>query len=377
MIKAGILSTLAFLGTLAISCLDPYSPPPTNQQTDFLVIDGHINSTQNEITVKIGKSVSLQDTIPYPKVSGATVLAEDENGRSLLLGESQTGIYTANYNFDETLHYRLKISAGGREYQSSLIELESSAPIDSLTWSVDGTGLEINANTQDPSEGHKYYRYSYDETYEYNSNYSSSYIYSKPFPVYRNEVDQIYTCWITKSSTNIIVTSTENFTQNKISNFTLVKIPRGDRRLWRQHSLLVRQYSINKETYDYWSQLSKITESLGGLFDPLPYQLKGNLHSTSNTDEIVLGYFSGGSVNEKRIVIGNNQLPPNYSGILFRDCTELYVPNSQLSTLDGKDILLTRPEMMGIFIIGFYYSSLGCVDCHLEGGTNVKPDFMN
>lgn len=371
------LLALALFSIVVLGCLDPYDPPTTKTQTDFVVIDGHINSTDNTIRVKITRSISLQNTSEYPAVSGATVFALDENNQSLLLTEAVPGIYTASHSFDSNLQYRLKATINGKEYSSDWVELVSNAPIDSLTWKADDIGLEVFANTQDVSEGDKYYRYSYDETFEYTSIYYSSWVYTPSFPVYRNEAEQIYSCWITKPSTAIIITSTENFTQNQVANFPLARIPKGDRRLWNRHSMLVKQYSLDKKTYVYWSQLQKITESLGSLFDPLPYQIKGNLHVESDPDEVVIGYFSGGAVSEKRIVIRNNELPKDYYGVRATDCVERYVSNAELPTLQSKDVLLTRPEYMAIFIIGFYYSTPVCVDCRLEGGTNVRPDFMN
>jgi hypothetical protein len=371
-----IFFIISIIELTSVSCLDPYDPPKSNSQTDFVVIDGHINSTKNEIIVKIGKSISLSDTDGYPPVTKATVFVEDNTNQFVLVSETNPGVYSTNYSFDSNREYRIKVTINGIEYVSDYIQLQNNNPIDSLTWKADNQYFEIFSNTQDLHEGHKFYRYNFDETYEYNSVFASSWKYVNTNPVYRTPEDYIYTCWLTQPSSNIIVTSTENLVSNTITNFPIVRIAKGDRRLWHQYSLLVRQYSIDKAAYEYWSQVSKLTESLGGLFDPIPYPVKGNIRAQSNPEEIVLGYFSGGAVSEKRIVVRNNQMPLGYTGVYLGDCAESYIEVSEVSSIANNNIILTRAEYMAIFIIGFYYSSPNCVDCRLGGGTNVKPDFM-
>ncbi len=364
-------------GLFLLGCLDPYQPPTSNEQTDFLVIDGHINSTNNIATVKLSRSIGLSEVTLFPPETGAIVLIESEDNQIIPVSEVSAGTYSVDHVFDNAVRYRLSIAVKGKGYLSSFVELEKNTPIDSINWKADDKKLEVFGNTHDFSEGIKYYRYKYDETFEYTSTLFSSYKLLNGEPVYRTQEELIYLCWTTRPSNPLMLASTENLSMNIISGFPIVGIERRDRRLWYKYSILLQQISLSREAYSYWSQIKKTTESLGGLFDPLPYQIKGNVASAENPDETVLGYFSAGEVTEKRIVIRNIQLPPGYSSATQGGCTEENVKIAQLNKLDPDSDIITRAELMGPFVIGYFYSTPGCTDCRLQGGTNVRPDFMN
>jgi hypothetical protein len=379
MCKPTKLSWIAFmvLGLVALACLDPYNPPTTNEKTDFLVVDGSINSTDSLVTVMLGRAINLSSTAEYPAETNATVMIEDSNNQTALLPEIEAGVYSLKHTFDDNLQYRLKITARGSEYASDFISLEKNSPMDSVSWKADGTELEIYANTHDFSEGHKYYRYTIEETYEYTSIFSSRYKLVNGQAVFRTPQEDIYHCWLTQAPPTLTVTSTENLSQNIIANFPIHTIQKGDRRLWRNYSLLVRQIALSKEAFNHWNQIRTLTESLGGLFDPIPYQITGNIRSVTNSNEIVLGYFNGGAVSEKRLIIRSKELPSEYQNSPESDCTEELMPIENLASLEGKNFFLTRALMVGPSVVGYFYAIPDCTDCSLQGGTTEKPDFMN
>jgi hypothetical protein len=136
--------------------------------------------------------------------------------------------------------------------------------------------------------------------------------------------------------------------------------------------MLVKQRALSKEAYDFYFQLKKSTESLGGLFDPMPAQVLGNLHS-DNPAEPVLGYFSGGEISEKRIFIALSDLP--------RDLIQLPRYNCPVDSIPVGDIRNTA----NILLINSYgpreilgYTTAAdrnCMDCRDEGGSIARPDF--
>jgi len=143
-----------------------------------------------------------------------------------------------------------------------------------------------------------------------------------------------------------------------------------------KYSILVTQYSITKEAFDYWKQLKKTTEEIGTLFGPLPSQLTGNFSSIQNPKELVIGFFSIGSVAENRIFIESKELvaAAQYD-TPYRNCElfSLLLPDvpDDIGTLIVSDILSPN----GPNIIGYTYAAEQCVDCRLTGGTLTKPDF--
>jgi hypothetical protein len=138
------------------------------------------------------------------------------------------------------------------------------------------------------------------------------------------------------------------------------------------YSILVEQFAISSASYSFWQLLLQNTEQLGSLFDPQPTQLPGNIHSVSNPNEPVLGYMSAATLQEQRIFIQNAELPTwGYSA--QTGCSLYLVSPDSFAYYYGIGYI---PVSQNPPPAGGYYSSLNtCVDCTLQGGTNVKPSF--
>jgi hypothetical protein len=100
--------------------------------------------------------------------------------------------------------------------------------------------------------------------------------------------------------------ASDRFTNgNEIKKQLIAKVPYND---LTQYYLKIRQYSISKETYNFWNTLQVQSQNTGGLFDVTPKQIKGNISSVKDANEEVLGYFSASDVVEKIIYFERNQL---------------------------------------------------------------------
>ena len=143
--------------------------------------------------------------------------------------------------------------------------------------------------------------------------------------------------------------------------------------LSRTYSVLVQQRAISQEEFEYWDLIRKTTESLGGLFDPLPSQAIGNIQNDNDPKEQVLGYFTGGFVQEKRIFVTQADLPPDLQVVDPWDfpCETRLIPygNPEQS---GTDVLLST---VGIPPTQWLVGTPNCSDCTTLSGSNVKPDF--
>jgi hypothetical protein len=364
-----------FFACLLLSCVDPYDPKIAIQETNFLIVHGHINSTNNSVTVNLTKTINLSDTSRFNPESGATITVEDLNEHKVTLNELSAGLYYAAAEFDNNSQYRLMIEANdSKKYYSEFIELEPAQISDSISWRVDNDHLEILVNAKDLTIGSKYYRFTYEETFEYRSYYQSHYQFVNGVVEPTPPDESVYQCWATTPSGSIILESTENLTQNIIADLPLLHIANGNKRLNYKYSLLVKQIVLNQTAYNYWYQLRKTTESLGGLFDPIPSSLNGNIKSEMGSN--VLGFFSGGDVSEERISINSLDLPESYRARPEENCEEFQQPIGRINELDGTPFFLTT-EYGGFRLEGYYYTTPECADCRLKGGTNKKPVFMN
>jgi hypothetical protein len=373
--KKLLYGTLIFIWTLvfAASCIEPYNPPAIKEIVDILVVDGFLNSTDSSAVVKLSRAISLSDTGEPGPERNATVRIEDENGNFYPLMEMGDGNYSIQkLPVNPLIKYRLAFTTSNSTYASDFIDLKISPPIDSITYRKDPRfeSVGIYIYTHDASNTTKYYQWTYNETWEYTSgHFSSAKLQNGSVVPQDKDIDR---CWKTQPSTEIHISSSNDLREDAIRNFQLMTIPVGSPKLFRKFSLEVQQRALAKEAYDFWLQLKKTTESLGGLFDPLPSQVIGNIKNITDSDQPVLGYFSGGHVSKKRIFIKISDLPVELRKIVPPYCPIDTIELAELSTY--PDMNLIGPY--GYPLEGYIYSrDSGCMDCTDAGGIPVRPDF--
>lgn len=368
----------AVLLAVISGCIEPYNPPAINEEIDILVVDGFLDSSNKSVEVKLSKAVALSDDSNGNNyVSGALVQVEEESGPVQTLYEKFYGVYALeDMNVSTDKRYRLVIqNVGSKRYVSEFIELVKTPEIESVTWepSPQQPGVNILVNTQDETGQTKYYQWTYEETWEYTSRYGASYRLENGVARY-NEVS-ILRCYKTQPSSTINVGTTTQLSSNVIRNFPLVFIPVGSQKISAKYSVLVKQRGITKDAYDFWLQLKKSTESLGGLFDPLPSQVVGNIYAEGETGEPVLGYFSGGETKEKRAFVRYWDLPENLRSQPYIPCT---VDSIEVKYIGNYPDMYLITAYGSPFIEGYTTSSgRNCMDCRDDGGVLQRPDFWD
>ncbi|GEO07445.1 hypothetical protein AAE02nite_51090 [Adhaeribacter aerolatus] len=357
---------------LLASCVEPYRPDVIQLPHNYLVVDGFINSN-GRTTIRLSRTLNLDDAKTPPGEANAQVLIEEEGGPQFTLAQGTNGNYTSQpLRLNPTRRYRLRIrTADNQEYASDFVENKITPPIDSISWKTESDGLQIYVNTHDAEQKTHYYRWKYDETWEFTTPFYSLLEYKNNQMVDRRE--DISHCWRGSSSSAISISSTAKLRQDVVSEFPLVKLPDNSIKIKYKYSILVKQYAQTQEAYEYAETLKKNTENIGTLFDPLPTQLTGNIKCLSDPAEPVIGFVSVASEEVKRIFIKRGQLPPTWRSL------EEYA-YCELDTVLAKDAATTfrnggtLPIAEIMMPAGFTASSVDCVDCRLRG-TNVKPDF--
>jgi hypothetical protein len=378
------LRLLWLTGWVALSgCVDRYTPdvPPAAQAN--LVVDGFIN-LQGPTVIKLSRTFSVNTKNTAPAEARARVAIADDAGQRYPLAESPTGTYTsAALALNPSRQYQLLITtAQGRDYASDLAPTVPTPPVDSITWRLTPVeGIQIYLTTHDASTAARYYRWEYEETYQYTSAFQSSleYVASTNSLAERPADKQIFTCWRTEPSTAILQSNTAQLSQNTLANFPLLTVL-PSQKLRLGYSLLVRQYAQTQAEYDYWERLRKSTENLGTVNDPLPARVTGNVHALADAAEPVLGYVGVHSVAQKRLFVDGAKLPvPRPTSVLYNpfyaSCTlaDRVLPNAYYlqQFRDGFLIPINHDLKAPEFI---YVSTPSCVDCR-QWGTSVKPSF--
>ena len=375
--RTSVKRIIIFALFIMVACVEPYPPPASADQASFLVVDGFLNASAKSVSVKINHSIPLASSVQYPAEEGATVSIEGDKGRSFTLSEvSEKGIYEAvDIEIDPAENYSLHIvTSAGRSYRSEYVEMRRAPVIDSVVWRPEPTGTRFYVNGHDPLNSTTYYRYLFTNTWEYRVPIYSFWKKVGGLPVFRNpDTEQVFTCWRTSNSTEILTASTKRLTSDVVSMLPVNFIEKGSRELSRRYTINVQQRAISEQEYEYWQLIRKTTESLGGLFDPLPSQVIGNVHNEDDANEQVLGYFSGGFVSEKRIFVSFYDLPDN-----------LLVVNGWDFTCEGKFVPIGQPEQVGTYVFveqigqpptGYSAFPANCADCTSLGGENKPPPF--
>ncbi len=358
------------------TCKEPFISPSTNNSPSYLVVDGFIQGGDGEATIALGRTRNLNDSSNSSPESRAKVTLVGSTSGVFTFSETSTGKYIyPNLPIDFSQSYQLFIrTSDGKEYASDTIIPKQSPTIDSLHWDLSHEGLNISVTTHDPSANTRYYRWEYTETWEHRSNNSSyiRYIGNGQF-ANRSPDQQISRCWTVDTLTDILVGSSESLKQDVIFQQPIKFIPQGDGAIAWVYSVIVYQFALSKEGYEYWVNLKKNTELRGTLFDPQPSQVNGNMRCLSNPDEHVLGYVSAGSVTSQRLVILNKDLA-YWNYVYPYTCPDpVEVPLSEADRYFSDTILYTP---LSITLGAVSTTNPECGDCRYQGGTNQQPAYM-
>ncbi|GAB4032214.1 DUF4249 domain-containing protein [Spirosoma gilvum] len=353
---------------LVSGCIDPYRPPEIAAPASYLVVNGFFDSAPGATTtIQLSRTQNLTDTKSPTAETKAQVSIESQSKAVYTLKEGTAGAYSLSGVTPLTGEtYRLHIKTSkGTDYYSDYVPVLTTPAIDSVSWHTEGNDVLFSVNTHDPKNNTRYYRWEFEETWEFTAPYYSQLELKNNQIV--NRTEDINRCWNTTYSTNIMLTSTERLSQDIVSQFPLTSVAGTSGKLGIKYSLLVKSYALTQAGYAYYDQLAKITQNLGSIFDPQPSQITGNIRASTNPDDLVMGFFRVGTVASKRIFIRRDQLPTitTYAGD----------PGCVVDTFSVSKVLKEQPAIISLFGENQYLvTSFACVDCRYKG-VNKRPSF--
>jgi hypothetical protein len=185
--------------------------------------------------------------------------------------------------------------------------------------------------------------------------------------------DSFYTCYNNDINTGIFTVDLSKLSTPEVSNFPLNYVNTNTRRLSIKYSLLVKQYTMTIEAYNYYSKLNDINSQQGTLYAQQPYQLKGNVKNVLNDEESLLGFFFVAGMDEKRIFV---ERPPAslvkfYYGICEIDDGDFDAYKYIRTTPSNTWPLYVATDADGRRAL----TDQACVDCRRKGGSIEKPGF--
>lgn len=368
-----IKHTILFVSVLLLltGCITKYIPE-VNEEKVLLVVQGLLTDQNQADTVKLSQSLPLGKKSEASPVSGYNVSISDNTGNNYYLSEILPGTYITDPAVFKgmpgrsyTLHIISNSLTNNFHYESAPMEMIPVPPIDSLYYEklviVPPFGFDrgvdacqIYLNTHNPENNCRYFRWDFIETW----------VLRLLFPV----VNQ--TCWITENSHFLNIKSTASFSEARIDRFPIKYISNQTDRLKREYSIIVNQYSLSEDEFNYWEKIQNVEEQVGGLYDIIPASIPGNITCIENPAEKVLGYFSVSSKFSKRIFINDD-----FPGIIDRyaNCIKDTIPYIDPPGL-GVSVWILDDEPYYKPPFKVTTDNKGCADCTVRG-TTTKPDY--
>jgi hypothetical protein len=247
-----------------------------------------------------------------------------------------------------------------------------------VNWVQDGEGVHIYVDAKGDANTSGYYRWEYEEDWEFNAAYAPNLRYGPgPRAEYINrgggaDVSK-FTCYQAAKSTTIEILSTARINRDT-THYRITTVPRASWKISVLYSILAKQYAISREGYEYLSRMKKNTEQTGSIFDSQPSELVGNIKNISGQQEPVIGFLEIAEVHTKRIFIKRSEVP-NWG--YDHSCDQRDLVNHPDSILAAGSPPLVSPSLsdpVSSAILRVWVTEEVCVDCTVRGVLK-KPDF--
>ncbi|HKK76895.1 MAG TPA: DUF4249 family protein [Saprospiraceae bacterium] len=169
------------------------------------------------------------------------------------------------------------------------------------------------------------------------------YRYVESPPPVSSTLDPQQTCYLPDdlSGDEILLFNGRETTETSLNRFPAIRNIPLNHFFASGYYITVLQQTLSPAAYQYWDQLRQNANPGGGLFDPTPGTVTGNIQNIENAEETVLGFFYATQTDTIRRLIrpgelGNPQSycanPSNYDQERCSECTVL--SNSTLTKPD-------------------------------------------
>lgn len=368
-----VKNLILIISIITLSCKDEFLLVNENY-VPRVVVEGIISNEPPPYTIELSITSPLINIQKIPLENCIVTLIET-NGEKEQLTEKEPGIYfTAPDGIQAIIGNEYSISittSNGIKYQSTPQKMAEPVGIDSvyakLIYLEDENyrfpGYQFYVNSEVAPNKDNYFLWKMTETFQYTANYIISDLLNpeeEDLQYYRDK----YRCWKTQNANYFFTGKTTNLITPQISNQPLHFVGTDTKRLQERYSLLLNQYSIGLEAYNFWKSAEDQFSQGNFLFAYQPYDIIGNVKNVDNPNEEVFGYITVASVTKKRIFIDRPRVGFYYDAgcSMSYDLNELYQRSTTVFLVQTND-----GSTAGV--------SEWCINCELEGGISNKPDF--
>ncbi|UXX77931.1 DUF4249 domain-containing protein [Reichenbachiella carrageenanivorans] len=329
---------------LTFSCVERYEFPITDDGRTGLVVEGFVSDLSYSdiqsmpldqryftITLRESNAISSQSIKP---VTGAHVELVSDANEFWDYAESGDGIYTLYYDdlkIDPNKKYKVSITlSDGNSFESSFESAPAVSPVgktamietfetvyetqggETVITTEEAIQINLDLPVVQPATETLYAKWDFLTTFGVRARFVDS----------PNDIR--YKCWATSIYENPGFLMYQGKGGGVSKMFTVLLT---NEELHDGYSTLIRQQSMNKEGFLYWSDIQKQTEQ-ADLFAPPPYNLISNITAV-NSDTPVFGYF--GVVREQyyrwNFMKSDLSKPFPYPEALTRSCELAFEPS--------------------------------------------------
>jgi hypothetical protein len=389
--------TILILSTI-VGCTTPYDYQ-TNGFDDVITIEATITDQYKTQEVKLTRTYKLEEKTPTFETK-AVVFVTDDQGNKYDFKENAAS-YTSISQFQASTgrKYELHIrTQDGRSYISSAEKLPQQTQIESVNadaiTKAGVLGVEITVNSTDPTNSSKYYRYEYEETSQIIAPkwYPEELVVNNGKVFFQERKTEARICYKTENSNTLLLTSTSNLSEDKVTEFPVRFIPSKDSFIRNRYSILVKQYVQSLAAHTFSETLKEISDTGSILSQTQPGFFYGNIKSVDNPSEKVIGYFDVSSYSEKRIFFNFTDLFPKEIKPQYQYDCPAPIPESELNQYFFNYCFSTNPnagcqgnlivELIRTKIKVFFPNEspqyllypIECGDC-TSFSSNIKPSF--
>ena len=381
----------------AAACVYPYEVELSQSGEWPLVVEGNI-LLGSTTTVSLSHVHPLDaDEFEFQSIS-ATGYIEGEDG-SRVEGLSYSSFITFDTRtLRDDQRYRLCFTTQMNGQESNSFESDWLAPcpaptIDALTYSHHPEYEELWIGLSMHCNGSHYFRWYFDETWEYHSDlWASHYLY--PELMFNDSTGEYqpwmalfefsngqntYYCWNTFHSPQIKIFSTSEQTDNRFTDLEFHRVRSDNRKLQILYKLTVHLEAISENAYRYWQNIENNTNNQGTIFSPVPSQMTGNIHCISDPSSEVIGYISAAQAVEAEMYYDNHQEQfyngpdTDWRSIVIEEFNDPYYFAHWYSR-GYLPYTVIPPEMGDGGGPLYQWTKAECVDCTRLGGTKEKPE---
>lgn len=311
---------LIILSCCLCQCLEPFEFDIEDADVEkVLVVDGVLSNSSGPHTVTLSRTQAFGNKFIDPVLGARISLNNQYNFVEAGNGEYVLDNFTAQTGFDYSIQITL---TDGSAYESRVAQMPQSVKPDSTFVRYEQDIVTSLTGNERISKVINVYLDTPLPNRENGQDYYLRWI-TEGLSVFPEEscggLHMPKTCYVPDppNAQNLILQSSENISGNRLMNQLVAQKSKYTNAEFKAlYVFSTYQYSLTRESFEYWSDLKSIANQSGTVFDLPPAALQGNVMNQNDPTELVLGYFDVAAIDTVRARIIASEFRENINGVL-------------------------------------------------------------